>query len=561
MTINEFFYKLTNDEISPNMMVKVNEFEQIKHVELSKSTNSEKDELQSDNSSEYQNGFDIIMRSAWSIPNIANWIQRHEGGWSTQKLADSEGKQFIIALSEVLWHIDIHDSIKLEERSFHIPNLFYEFLGKANLEFYKESRKPFDASELNLHCQTLILYTTSTWIREVPIRSIEKATSVNIYDRNIWINSYIKSKYKEIEAVLQNLPPWKLLSLEEYLPTELIEAKLVQETMRITSELQNDVPQYHTRIMRANYLYACDLLLPNIKLAPLRTIYRMLTGNIEIAESNPTLKAELIKSIQDPINLVREVFERQSIKEEPFRTFDATTDKNIKKFWENISLANTKHYFFTIKKCGKIKCPICSPPRSPPEIFSRLFHLPDLVPGEDLYYKPFNELYGSLTTENANKLSDKNQQILEQFLDTILYTCRTAFHNTRELLLAMPVVLFEQHHEIDKTPDELNCNNNEVESAPSPSYSYLEQEINDEGCYSDQSDQSDQEENMNKIDDSIQEIFKLVFVNDSWTCASPIEKLYYSAKIYPPFCYLCGSLDIKQSTTKEEAIIYLAHWY
>ncbi|RIB02583.1 hypothetical protein C2G38_2049946 [Gigaspora rosea] len=239
------------------------------------------DELQSDNSSEYQNGFDIIMRSARSIPSnqryisqflyssksnrkqllrpdIANWIQRHEGGWSTQKLANSEGKQFIIALSEALWYIDIHDSTKLEERSFHIPNLFHEFLGKANPESYKESRKPFDASELNLHCQTLISYATSTWIRsskfnwlydaydklivaisnyvnflhrqreitasnhasEVPIRSIEKATSVNIYDRNIWINSYIKSKYKEIEAVLQNLPPWKPISLEEYLPTE-----------------------------------------------------------------------------------------------------------------------------------------------------------------------------------------------------------------------------------------------------------------------------------------------------------------------------------------------------
>ncbi|CAG8814762.1 23986_t:CDS:2, partial [Gigaspora rosea] len=172
------------------------------------------DELQSDNSSEHQNGFDIIMRSARSIPT------------------DSEGKQFIIALSEALWYIDIHD-------------ILYE------------SRKPFDASELNFHCQTLILYTTSTWIRsskfnwlydaydklivaisnyvnflhrqwkitasnyasEVPIRSIEKATSVNIYDRNIWINSYIKSKYKEIKAILQNLPPWKLISLEEYLPT------------------------------------------------------------------------------------------------------------------------------------------------------------------------------------------------------------------------------------------------------------------------------------------------------------------------------------------------------
>ncbi|CAG8713693.1 15997_t:CDS:2, partial [Gigaspora rosea] len=333
------------------------------------------DELQSDNSSEYQNGFDIIMRSAWSILNIANWIQRHEGGWSTQKLADSEEKQFIIALSEALWYIDIHDSTKLEERSFHISNLFYEFLGKANPESYKESRKPFDASELNLHCQTLISYATSTWIRsskfnwlydaydklivaisnyvnflhrqreitasnhanEVPIRSIEKAAS-----KPISLEKYLPTELKQRLRFIQGLSQAFTFRIGEYrynsgngtynsifvwkVEEGASEAKLVQETTRITSELQNDVPQYHTRIMRANYLANT---MKDIR---------------EIAESNPTLKAELIKSIQDPINLV---------------------------------------------------------------------------------------------------------------------------------------LLSEQHHEIDKTPDELNCNNNEVESAPSPSYSYSEQDIND----------------------------------------------------------------------------------
>ncbi|RIB16174.1 hypothetical protein C2G38_2190702 [Gigaspora rosea] len=292
------------------------------------------DELQSDNSSEYQNGFDIIMRSAWSILNIANWIQRHEGGWSTQKLADSEEKQFIIALSEALWYIDIHDSTKLEERSFHISNLFYEFLGKANPESYKESRKPFDASELNLHCQTLISYATSTWIRsskfnwlydaydklivaisnyvnflhrqreitasnhanEVPIRSIEKAAS-----KPISLEKYLPTELKQRLRFIQGLSQAFTFRIGEYrynsgngtynsifvwkVEEGASEAKLVQETTRITSELQNDVPQYHTRIMRANYLGACVLLLPNIKSAPLRTIYRMLTGDMSAAET------------------------------------------------------------------------------------------------------------------------------------------------------------------------------------------------------------------------------------------------------------------------------------
>ncbi|CAG8808966.1 31523_t:CDS:1, partial [Racocetra persica] len=42
----------------------------------------------------------------------------------------------------------------------------------------------------------------------------------------------------------------------------------------------------------------------------------------------------------------------------------------------------------------------------------------------------------------------------------------------------------------------------------------------------------------------IQELFNCIFVNNSLTCASPIEKLYYSAKIYPDICHLCGSFKI-----------------
>ncbi|CAG8792278.1 10885_t:CDS:2, partial [Gigaspora margarita] len=146
----------------------------------------------------------------------------------------------------------------------------------------------------------------------------------------------------------------------------------------------------------------------------------------EIAELNLTLKAELIKSIQDLINLVHEVFEQQSLKEKLFRIFDTTTNKNIKKFWKNISLANssitqddyeikhiknkiTKYYFVIIKKYGEIKCPICSPSQSSSEIFSQLFYLSDLVSEKNFHYKPFNELYSSLTTEKYRPSASKQQ--------------------------------------------------------------------------------------------------------------------------------------------------------
>ena len=61
-----------------------------------------------------------------------------------------------------------------------------------------------------------------------------------------------------------------------------------------------------------------------------------------ITESNPTLKDELIRSVQQPINLVRSIFEHQSLKEIPFKTFDAATEINITELWETIHLIDNE---------------------------------------------------------------------------------------------------------------------------------------------------------------------------------------------------------------------------
>ena len=42
-----------------------------------------------------------------------------------------------------------------------------------------------------------------------------------------------------------------------------------------------------------------------------------------------------------------------------------------------------------------------------------------------------------------------------------------------------------------------------------------------------------------------------MFVNDSWTCESQVEKPYYSAGIYPDVCIECGSLDINEIADDE----------
>ena len=60
----------------------------------------------------------------------------------------------------------------------------------------------------------------------------------------------------------------------------------------------------------------------------------------------------------------------------------------------------SRHYSFCIKKCGEPTCEICRPVRLPSEVFTSVHFLPDPVPGEDEHYKPFDEVYGTETSES-----------------------------------------------------------------------------------------------------------------------------------------------------------------
>ncbi len=231
----------------------------------------------------------------------------------------------------------------------------------------------------------------------------------------------------------------------------------------------------------------------------------------------------------------------------------------------------SRHYFFSIKKCGEPTCTICRPLRCSPEDFEQLHHLPDPVPGEDLHYKSFEELYGTQTMEDhrpslkdakakkkdttkkhsmpfypsairaknvgvivncvecekprllfsSKKLSEKDKATLQRFLDTIFYTCGMAFHNTCDLAKAIP----------PKQQDEIN---------------YNEDEQHEHGNVGDEPEESE------KDVEEIRELFLRVFVNDSWSCVSQIEKPYYSAGIYPDVCIECGNLDVINRTAKDE---------
>ena len=88
---------------------------------------------------------------------------------------------------------------------------------------------------------------------------------------------------------------------------------------------------------------------------------------------------------------------------EPLLTRNDTTKKDItnkdglKAFYEHC--CRSRHYFFSIKKCGEEQCEICEPPRMPKEECKKLKHLPDPMNGEEGHYISFEEAFQEETSE------------------------------------------------------------------------------------------------------------------------------------------------------------------
>ncbi|CAG8795606.1 7113_t:CDS:2, partial [Racocetra persica] len=125
MSVKEFFQKLTEEILVLNL-----DFEQVKSIEISKSTNSTEAIPTSSDCNiikltntfganiyyhlkeeqifyNYQNGLDIFMQTARQknklyVPNFT--------------YADNQGKQFVFSLSEILWYLDIrnHKNLKIK---------------------------------------------------------------------------------------------------------------------------------------------------------------------------------------------------------------------------------------------------------------------------------------------------------------------------------------------------------------------------------------------------------------------------------------------------------------
>ncbi|CAG8822200.1 17442_t:CDS:2 [Gigaspora margarita] len=130
MTLREFFYKIINKILS-NASIDI---EQIKKIKLSKSINPLTDTLQASpdcNITELTNEFRRNVHYCLSANELQSLFTTKlkttitfrycrmdsvaPKRLSTQTLTDNKGKQFIIALSDALWYINIRDRTKLQE--------------------------------------------------------------------------------------------------------------------------------------------------------------------------------------------------------------------------------------------------------------------------------------------------------------------------------------------------------------------------------------------------------------------------------------------------------------
>ena len=148
----------------------------------------------------------------------------------------------------------------------------------------------------------------------------------------------------------------------------------------------------------------------------------------QAGEKMPDLIPGIMDSIAPVKILLSDILQRLELHSKTFQVFSAASDHNMEEMWSVLeSVDNTlkhgeqyrkksleshkklvdflshccksRHYFFTVKKCGRSTCTMCKPIRMPMEKFDLLCHLPDPVPGEGGHYKPFLDVFGTSTSE------------------------------------------------------------------------------------------------------------------------------------------------------------------
>ena len=258
-------------------------------------------------------------------------------------------------------------------------------------------------------------------------------------------------------------------------------------------------------------------------------------------------KAEIFKSVQSTLSLLSDVIRRLELKGKKFEVYESCSEDEIQAFWEVLHLIEPqltrddttkkgishmerlkkfydhcccmRHYFFSIKKCGKDGCDMCKPVRMSEEDFAKLKHMPDPMVGKDDHYLSFHEAYLLETTEKDRpSLAKPNKR-----RSSIPFSPSVQHVKNIEIMLQCEEcdlwrLLFSKRKLSVKDRAEL-------------------QAILDDIAYSCGA-------TLEELD--LPEKFSCVYVREHG-CFEPIEKLYYSAG-FEPVCIYCAEEGVEDGS-------------
>ena len=268
----------------------------------------------------------------------------------------------------------------------------------------------------------------------------------------------------------------------------------------------------------------------------------------DAVKETPGLEEALKDSVEPVKTLLHSVFSRLNLKDKPISSCMSASQHEIDAFFSILQdiepeitqsdrkanvlakrpalSAFMKHccyerkYLFGIKKCGKLDCRTCKAPRLAENVFKDLHHIPDPVPDTSLKYKSFDELYGTITTEQYRPSKSKaiasthgipfspNAQTARELVCCTECLKPRVIYSQRKLTFAETSVLFRSLESLLYSCGstlkgvEVECRDGE--------------------------------------DLSLLTLFERLFVRQNLSCDDPVEVPYYSSDRFEDICAHCG---------------------
>ena len=201
----------------------------------------------------------------------------------------------------------------------------------------------------------------------------------------------------------------------------------------------------------------------------------------------------------------------------------------LKRFFDHC--CSVSYYAFGVKKCGQASCNICKPVRLPSDIFKTLHFLPQpQAKGE--HYASFDELYGVPTTEK-DRPSLKNVQCKGAHGIPFSPNNQTA-RNVSECVMCgeclRPRVLHSKHKISFKDQKVLLQTLEDILFSCGASFKEVSPSIQPE-------DRSE----------AASSIFNRVFVRENLSCEMPVEVTYFSSESFVDICVHCACINSTQA--------------